>query len=203
MNTLQRIGVVLLTALGLAACGGTEEIPMADTQMGVVDEYQICVSDVLLVSVWGHPDLSGQTAVRPDGKISVPLIGDVQAAGFGSEQLADDITTGLAEYVRDPQVTVSVTDPQCDDMFRVRLTGEVQRPLSVPFRQGLTVLDLVLEAGGVTEFAAPNRTKLYRTTDAGVKVIKVKLGDILNKGKLDTNYALQPQDVLTVPERLF
>lgn len=171
--------------------------------------YVIGVDDRVQVSVWKNPDLTVTVPVRPDGKISIPLIGDVQAGGLTPEQVAARVTEKLTYYMRDPGVAVIVTELRSHEFLsRVRVTGAVRTPRSMNYRQGMTVLDAVLEAGGVNEFASPNRAKLYRTAQSAkgepkTDVHGVYLGEILNEGKLDTNYVLLPGDVITVPERLF
>jgi len=166
--------------------------------------YHIGPDDRLQVNVWRNPDLSVLAPVRPDGMISVPLIGDVRAGGRTPEQVATDIEHKLATYVREPKVTVIVTELNSNAFLsRVRVTGAVQRPISIPYRQGMTVLDVVLEAGGVTEFAAPNRTHLYRRVAGETQVYAIQLDDILTRGQLDSNLSLRPGDVISIPERLF
>jgi polysaccharide export outer membrane protein len=176
-----------------------------DSGSGITDtEYKIGVDDRVQVSVWKNPDLSVIVPVRPDGKISVPLIGDVAAGGKTANALADSITEKLSRYVRDPNVTVIVTELRSHEFLaRVRVTGAVQTPRSFPFRPGMTVLDAVLEAGGISDFAAPNRAKLYRSIKGKTQIFEVELGDILSSGELDTNFKLSPGDVIAVPERFF
>lgn len=170
----------------------------------VVSEYKIGIHDQLAVQVWKSPELSINVTVRPDGKISVPLLGDVVAAKQSTEQLGAAISRGLEKYIRNPQVTVIVTDPLSGQyMQRVRITGAVENPISVNHAQGMTVLDLVLEAGGLTEFAVGNKAKLYRDYGEKVDVFPIYLDDILNKGRLDSNYELVPSDVVTIPEKVF
>jgi polysaccharide export outer membrane protein len=168
--------------------------------------YKVGVDDELEVKVWRNEELSAKVPVRPDGKISVPLIGDVQAAGKAPEEIAGEIEKKLAFYVLDPKVTVIVTALRSNEyLSRVRVTGAVEHPLSLHYRRGMTVLDIVLEAGGVNKFAAPNGTRVYRKV-AGSRteeVIPVKLGNILDKGQLSTNIELRPGDVVTVPEGYF
>lgn len=167
-------------------------------------EYRIGAEDQLEINVWRNDDLSIDVPVRPDGMISVPLIGDVEAGGRTPEEVGAAIERELAEYVRDPRVTVIVTELNSHEyLARVRVTGAVEEAVSLPYRQGMTVLDLVLEAGGVSEFAAPNRTKLYRRVRGETRTLEIRLDDILEDGDLDTNVALQPGDVIAVPERLF
>lgn len=167
-------------------------------------EYRIGVDDQLQVNVWRNPELSVSMPVRPDGMISMPLIGDVQAGGRTPPEVASEIRERLAEYVRDPNVTVIITELRNSEYIsRIRVTGAVQTPASIAHRQGMTVLDAVLQAGGINEFAAPSRAKLYRRIGNETKVYPVDLGGILHEGKLETNYELRPGDIITVPERLF
>ncbi len=169
-----------------------------------IEEYRIGVGDNLRISVWRNDNLSAEVPVRPDGKISMPLVGDVMAADRTAEELAHNITGKLEEYIRNPQVTVIVTNPSSSDFqHRVRVTGAVGSPMSMPYRKGMTVLDLVLMAGGPNEFAAANRAVLYRHEAGEVKVYPVRLNDILRNGRLETNYTLLPSDIVTVPERRF
>lgn len=169
-----------------------------------VDAYRIGVDDQVQVAVWRNPELGITVPVRPDGMISVPLIGDVLAGGRTPPEVAKDIQEKLAAYVRDPQVAVILTELRSHEyLSRVRVTGAVRQPVSVPFRPGMTVLDAVLAAGGLTEFAAPDRSELHRKSDDGARTYEVKLDRILNRGDLATNYPVAPGDVITVPERTF
>lgn len=203
-------------ALVLVGCGGGQQgtIKLTDAELAdlrsremvsdLIDVYNIGVDDVLQVTVWRNPDLSIGVPVRPDGKISVPLIGDVQASGHTPEDVADIISSKLSEFIRDPQVTVVLTRLVSHQyLSRIRVTGAVRNQISVPYRQGMTVLDAVLESGGVNEFADPDRTRLYRVLNGETKPVPVSLERILKQGALDTNYLLRPGDVITVPERSF
>jgi len=199
-------GLMLFGLLG-AGCAGTtvpDTEKTAAFSWGQEGDYRIGADDRLQITVWRNPELSTTVPVRPDGKISVPLIGDVLAGGNTPEQVAELIKQKLASYIREPNVAVMVVELRSHEFIsRVRVTGAVRTPRSIPHRQGMTVLDAVLEAGGPNEFAAPNRSKLYRKGKDKTDVIDVELGDILNKGKLSTNLTLKPGDVVTVPERLF
>ncbi len=205
-NGLLILGIILSGLLG-AGCAGTT-VPDTDSQGAFTWEqegdYRIGADDRLQITVWRNPELSATVPVRPDGKISVPLIGDVMAGGNTPEQVAASIKQKLTAYIREPNVAVMVVELRSHEFIsRVRVTGAVRTPRSMPFRQGMTVLDAVLEAGGPNEFAAPNRAKLYRKGKDKTDVVDVELGDILNKGKLQTNITLKPGDVVTIPERLF
>ena len=193
-------------ALVLSACGGNtgQTLPPTDIQEYSTEDYRIGVGDVIKVDVWGNDRLSVQVPVRPDGKISMSLIGDVLAAGMTTVSLSETVTDALLTYIKNPQVTVIVTNPSSSDFQnRVRVTGAVRSPQSTSYRKGMTVLDLVLMAGGPNEFAQPNKAKLYRRVSGTVKNYPIYLDDILNLGQLDTNYTLVPSDIITVPERSF
>jgi polysaccharide export outer membrane protein len=195
--------------VALAGCAKPAMIPEPVDQAGLYGpgstaSYLIGADDKVQVSVWRNPELSVVVPVRPDGMISVPLIGDVQAGGMTPTDVGKAIEQKLSAYVRDPHVAVIVTELRSHEyLSRVRVTGAVRTPKSMPYRQGMTVLDAVLEAGGINEFASANRTKLYRRVKDKTEVVDVELGAILNKGDLETNALLRPGDVVTVPERLF
>jgi polysaccharide biosynthesis/export protein len=194
-----------IIAILLVACSSTSKDAMPPvTDRGVLDEYRIGVGDTLLVNVWRNAELTMTVPVRPDGKISLPLVGDVMAANLTTKQLSASLVEALSTYVRTPQVTIIVTNPSSSDFqLRVRITGAVHSPQSIPYREGMTVLDLVLLAGGVNEFSSPNKAKLYRKVNGEIKVYPIYITDLVEKGKVDTNYPLQPFDIVTVPERAF
>lgn len=196
-------GITLLLVISGCGTSGSVEPPV-ESSLGVVSEYRLGNGDGILISVWRNPDLSVSVPVRPDGKISVPLVGDVLVAGKTTRELSQEIQTSLSDYIRNPQVTVIVQNPtSAEFIHRIRVTGAVAAPKSIPYRKGITVLDVILEAGGVTPFARSNGAKLYRQTKEGSKVYPIYLANILEKGRLETNYTLLPQDIITVPERGF
>ena len=174
----------------------------AQTPPAPNDQYIIGPGDTVQVFVWRNPELSVTVPVRPDGKISTPLVEDLVAVGKTSSQLAREIEKALAEYIRSPQVNIIVTNP-VSTYSQVKVIGEVVTPQSVPFREGLTVLDVVLAVGGLTEFAAGNRAKIVRQEQGKTVEIKIKLESLVRKGKVDENKALRPGDVLIVPESFF
>ncbi len=197
--------VICACAFLFSACASKPAVgqkPPAPT--ATTTEYTIGVGDQVAVQVWKSPELSLTVPVRPDGKISVPLIGDVTAAGETTRKLSATLSQGFSEYVRNAQVTVIVLNPSSGEYLRrVRVTGAVTAPLSLAHQQGITVLDLILEAGGLTEFANGNKAKLFRKIGDKMEVYPIYLNDILQKGQLETNYTLAPSDVVTVPERSF
>ena len=206
MKILSRLSVGALVLL-LAACASGPQpgsTPRINPEAQAVDAYRIGVDDVIRVAVWQNPDLNLTVPVRPDGRISVPLVGDVEAGGRTPEEVSIEIKTALEKFVRNPQVTVIIDQLRSHEyLSRVRVTGAVRTPISVPYRQGMTILDAVLAAGGTNEFAAAGRTELYRKDGETTRAFPVRLDRILEKGDLESNYKVQPGDVITVPERAF
>lgn len=207
MKRWNRVAIII-AAMQLAACatgGSTLPPPKADAASPVVEAYLIGVDDQLQITVWHNPDLSVSVPVRPDGKITVPLVGDVAAGGRTTDQVGAEIQQKLAQFIRDPQVAVILTALRSHEyLSRVRVTGAVRSPISIPYRQGMTVLDAVLAAGGTTEFAAPDRTELYRKSgETTSQAYAVRLDKILQQGDVANNYPVQPGDVITVPQRAF
>jgi polysaccharide biosynthesis/export protein len=164
--------------------------------------YLIGPGDTLQVFVWRNPDLSTTVPVRPDGKISTPLSEDMVAVGKTPTQLARDIEAVLSEYVKSPQVNVIVTVP-VSAFSQVKVIGQVLKPQSLAYREGMTVLDAVLEVGGLGPFAAGNRAKLVRMQGGKEREIRLKLESLVEHGDMTQNLSLQPGDVLVVPQSLF
>ena len=190
----------------LVGCSSTDDDILVPVEIPSYseNEYLIGVGDTIRIDVWGNPNLSLTVPVRPDGKVSMSLIGDVLAAESTTTALSETIKARLIEFIKNPQVTVIVSNPSSASFqARVRVTGAVNSPQSVPYSKGMTVIDVVLMAGGVNQFARPNDAKLYRRVSGEVKVYPVYLDDILKSGKLKTNYSLVPSDIVTVPERSF
>ena len=204
---------VLALSLNLVACSyGTYEVKLdkptqKDTDyefVATLSDYKIGAEDTISINVWKNPELSVIVPVRPDGKISMPLIGDIKAAGFTPDEVSQKIQNKLKNYVRNPNVTLMITGLQSHEyLTRIRITGAVLTQSSIKYRQGMTVLDAILAAGSVNDFADPNGTKLYRKISEKIIVKEVNLGDILYKGRLENNINLRPGDIITVPERLF
>ena len=199
-----------LLAFGLAGCANTPNLPpqpVAGEEQGpviLIESYKIAVGDQVQINVWKNSELSISEPVRPDGKISLPLIGDVMAAGLEPLELAADIKEGLQAFVKKPHVTVILTSLQGHQFLsRIRVTGSVANNMSMAYQPGMTVLDAVLEAGSVDLYADSNRTKLYRRTGQGSETYDIHLKSILEDGDMSTNALLLPGDVITVPERSF
>jgi len=201
--------VLVFTASTLLACGGSrgqlapEDRPPAPTN-SAKPEYRLGSGDVVSVNVWKNPDLSVTVPVRPDGFISVPLVGDVLAGGKTPAEISADTERKLTQFIRTPKVSIIVEElNSAEFQNRVRIVGGIAEPKSISHRDGMTVIDLVLEAGGVSEFSSPEGARLYRTVEGQPRVYPVYLQSILRDGVLDTNYLLLPGDVISVPERRF
>jgi polysaccharide export outer membrane protein len=179
-----------------------EEPAVAATAAAVSPDYRIGPGDTLKVSVFQNDELTATLPVRPDGKISTPLVEDMVAVGKTPSQLARDIEKSLAEYIKAPKVSVVVT-VALSIFSQVKVIGQVKTPQSLPYRDGMTVLDAVLGVGGLGQFAAGNRARLVRTENGKQTEIKVKLDALLNDGDMKQNLPLKPGDVLVVPETRF
>lgn len=197
--------LVLMAVLGPWAGVAQAQAP-APTRAGDAAQpanYLIGPGDTLRVFVWNHEDLSVVVPVRPDGRISTPLVEDMQAAGKTSTQLARDIEVTLQQYVRTP--TVSVIVEQFVGTFgeSVRVVGQAAKPQALAYRDGMTLLDAMIAVGGLAEYAAGNRAKVIRKVDGKQIEIKVRLDDLLNEGVVQQNIPMQPGDVVIIPESRF
>jgi polysaccharide biosynthesis/export protein len=168
----------------------------------VSPDYIIGPGDTLQVFVWRNPELSVTVPVRPDGKISTPLVEDMVAVGKTAPQLARDMEGVLAEYVRSPKVNIIVTTA-ASAFSLVKVVGQVAHPAAIPYREGMTVLDAVLEVGGLGQFASGNRAKIVRMVNGHETTIHVKLDNLVNSGDVKENIPLLPGDVLVVPQSIF
>lgn len=168
----------------------------------VSPSYIIGPGDTVQIFVWRNAELTATVPVRPDGKISTPLVEDMVAVGKTPTQLARDVEKVLAEYVKSPQVNVIVTQP-ASVFGQVKIIGQVLKPQAVPFHDGMTVLDAVLAVGGLGPYAAGNRARIVRTENGRQTEIKVKLTSLVNDGAMKQNILLRPGDVLVVPESRF
>ena len=175
--------------------------PLSQHQ-SVGPNYIVGPGDSIQIFVWRNPELTTTVPVRPDGKITTPLVQDMVAVGKTPSQLARDIEAVLAEYIKSPQVNVIVAVP-LSAFSQVKVIGHVTSPQSLPYREGIRVLDVVLASGGLAQFAAGNRSKIVRKKDGKQTEIKVRVADLLNKGDMRQNLELQPGDVLVIPESRF
>lgn len=202
-------------ALMLVACGSTDvgssaellaTTANAETGEQVASaspDYLIGPLDQLEIFVWRAPELSTKITVRPDGRISTPLVEDMVAAGKTPSILAKDLEKALLQYVKAPQVTVIVSDFTSTFDQQVRVIGEAQKPLALPYQAGMTVLDVMVAVGGLTEFAAGNRAVLIRGQGEERQSYRLKLNDLMRKGKITANVPVLPGDVILIPESVF
>lgn len=192
---------LLGVSMPLAAIASEQPLPPA-SDPGVPADYRIGPGDTLKVYVFQNEELSATVPVRPDGKISTPLVEDMVAVGKSPSQLARDIEKSLAEYVKSPKVNVVVM-VAASVFSQVKVIGQVKTPQALPYRDGMTVLDAILAVGGLGQFAAGNRAHIVRTENGKQTEIKVKLDALVNSGDMKQNLALKPGDVLVVPETRF
>lgn len=192
-------GALCCALPAIALCAGPGPAPQS---AAASPEYLIGPGDTLQVFVWRNPELSVTVPVRPDGRISTPLVEDMTAVGKTPTELARDIEKVLSEYVRSPQVNVIVTQPE-SAFSQVKVIGQVLKPAPVAYREGMTVLDVVLAVGGLTNFAAGNRARLVRVQDGKQVELPIRLDSLMNKGDMSQNLKLKPGDVLVVPESRF
>ncbi len=165
--------------------------------------YLIGPGDTLNIFVWRNPDLSTAVPVRPDGRITIPLVEDLQASGKTPTQLARDIEKALARYVKDPLVTVMVTGFIGPYSQQIRVVGEAAQPQALPYRDRMTLLDVMIAVGGLTEFAAGNRARLVRIVDGKQQILELRLDDLLKDGDISANIPMLPGDTLIIPESWF
>lgn len=199
------VGLGLL-AMVLAACGGSSRPPVATpVETGRAPDYVIGPGDNLQVSVYRMPELSATLPVRPDGRMSLPLIPDIEAAGKTPTQLAKDIEGQLRQYVREPTVSVMVTSFTGMPGRQVRIIGEAAQPMTIPYVEGMTVLDVVIRAGGLTRYAAGNRAEIIRreNPEARPQAIRVRLSDLIRDGDISQDIAMRPGDTLIIPQGWF
>lgn len=192
-----------VAVVAMAAGCATSSLPPAPAQAATADyNYIIGAGDSVNIVVWRNPELSGSYPVRPDGKISAPLVEELVAQGKTSVELARDVEKKLSTYVRDPVVTVIVTGFVGPYSEQIRVVGEAARPLFLPYKQKMTLLDVMIAVGGLTDFADGNRAIIQRTSD-GNKQYAVRLKDLIKRGDLSANVEMRPGDILIIPQGLF
>jgi polysaccharide biosynthesis/export protein len=188
--------------VGLGGCATTYPPPPKQDQR-VHTPYLIGPGDTIRVDVWRSPELSVDIPVRPDGKISTPLVEDLQASGKTTAQLAREIEKALAKYVQNPVVTVIVTNFVGEYSQQVRVIGEAAKPQALPYRDNMTLLDVMIAVGGITDFADGNKASIRRTTGGKTQQFGVRLKDLVRGGDLTANVPMQPGDILIIPQSFF
>ena len=197
-----RILVTPLLALALAACS-TNSYPPAPAAAATPDyKYVIGPLDTVNIIVWRNPELSMAVPVRPDGRISTPLVEDIPALGKDPAQLARDLEKALSKYIRDPVVTVIVNNFNGPLNEQIRVIGEAAKPQAVAYRQSMTLLDVMIVVGGLTDFANGNKAVLVRGSEQG-KQYSVRLADLIRRGDISANVDVRPGDVLIIPQSWF
>jgi polysaccharide export outer membrane protein len=195
------VGGSLLLGLMISSLGFAQAPPQTPPD-SPGPAYVIGPGDVLNIFVWRNPELSVSVPVRPDGKISTPLVEDTVAVGKTTTELAKDVEAALSEYIRAPQVNV-IVETAASAMSQVTVTGAVVRPGSLPYREGLRVLDAVLAVGGMSQFASGDRARIVRESNGEQTEIRVRLNRLLQRGDLSQNHQLRPGDVIVVPDSIF
>ena len=201
---MKRIALAVLTAMTVSGCTTfSNSLPAAPAKAATPNyNYLIGAGDSLAVSVWRHPELSTTVPVRPDGKVTTPLIEDLPAIGRTPADLSREIEERLKKYVREPSVTVSVTNFVGNTSEQVRVVGQAAKPAALNYKQGMTLLDVMILVGGITENAAGNRAVLIRQTENN-KQYSVRLRDLLKGGDVSANVEVLPGDVIMIPESYF
>jgi polysaccharide export outer membrane protein len=198
--------VLVVAVLLLAACG-TNQINTLNAQNATKSvanqSYLIGAGDALNVFVWGNEDLSAEVTVRPDGKIATPLVEDVVASGKTPVQLARDMEQQLAQYIKNPVVTVMVQQFVGSYGQQIRIIGEAAEPRAIPYNEDITLLDVMIAVGGLTEFASGNDASIVRTVNGKQQQYRVRLDDLVKQGDISANVNMQPGDILIIPESWF
>jgi polysaccharide export outer membrane protein len=195
-------GLIALV-LCFAGCARTYPPMPAELDQSFEAKYLIGPGDNLRIDVWRNPELSGLVPVRPDGKITTPLAEDLQASGKTPTQLARDVEKFLEKYIQSPVVTVIVTGFVGPYTQQVRVIGEAAKPQSLPYRENMTLLDVMIIVGGITDFAAGNRASILRSEGGKNQQLGVRLVDLLRRGDLSANVAMRPGDILVIPQSFF
>lgn len=197
-------GVVTAVAVGLAGCASQQSaLPAAPSEAASPDySYIVGAGDTLNISVWRNPELSSTVPVRPDGKVSTPLVDELVAQGKTPVQIARDVEKALAKLVRDPVVTVIVTNFVGPYSQQIRVVGEAAKPQFLPYKQKMSVMDVMIAVGGLTDFADGNKATIVRAAE-GNKRYSVRLTDLVRRGDISANVEMLPGDVLIIPQGWF
>jgi len=199
---MKQIALMLAATLALAGCA-TPPPPSAAALAPVNPDYLIGPGDNVTITVWRNPEVSGAVPVRPDGKITTPLVEDLPAAGKTSTQLARDIEQALAKFIQQPVVTVVVTSFVGNYGDQIRVIGQAARPQALAYRRDMSLMDVLITVGGITEFAAGNKASIIRNVDGKQEKLNVRLDDLIRGGDISANMPMRPGDVLVIPESFF
>ncbi len=194
---------IVFGALGLGGCATPHSGAPADAGAVPQTDYLIGPGDNLSIIVWRNPEVSQVVPVRPDGKITTPLVEDLPASGKTSTELARDIEKALAKFIQQPVVTVIVTGFVGTYGEQIRVIGQAAKPQSLPYRRDMSILDVMIAVGGVTEFAAGNKASIIRMVDGKQQQFTVRLNDLIKDGDISANVPMRPGDILVIPESFF
>ena len=197
-----KAGVIFMILLGLSGCATTDYPPLegGPAPAQITPDYIVGAGDGINIFVWRNPELSSSVTVRPDGKITTPLIEDVPASGKTPTQLARDMEEELSVYVKNPVVTVMVSGFVGPYSEQIRVVGQATNPQALPYRDQMTLLDLVISVGGLTEFADGNRSSIVRLVDGEWNQFGVRIDDLINGADISANAYVLPGDILIIPE---
>jgi polysaccharide export outer membrane protein len=202
------LGLGATVLAGCASAGGGKQLPPApfvSTQEGPGEEYVIGPLDELTLFVWRNPELGAKVQVRPDGRITTPLITDMPAVGKTPRMLAEDIKVALSRYIENPMVSVIVNNFSGTFSQQIRIVGATEKPASIPYRANMTLLDAMIAVGGLSEYAAGNKARLVRFDKVSGKQTEyaVRINDLIKRGDTRANVLLVPGDVIIIPESMF
>lgn len=192
-----------LSALALGGCASNRPLTVADPAPAPAQDYLIGPGDSVNIVVWRNPEVSTSVPVRPDGKITTPLVEDLQASGKTSTQLARDIEKELAKFIQQPVVTVIVTSFVGTYGEQIRVIGQAAKPQALAYRSDMSLMDVLIAVGGITEFASGNKASIIRTVDGKPQKLAVRLNDLIKDGDISANIYMRPGDVLVIPESFF
>lgn len=196
--------VAVLASLSIAGCASNSSMSAPPMEAKTpAHEYLIGPGDSVNINVWRNPEVSQTVPVRPDGKITTPLVEDLPASGKTATQLARDIEQVLGKFIQQPVVTVIVTGFVGPYGQQIRVVGQASKPQALPYREGMSLLDVLISVGGLAEFAAGNSASIVRTIDGKQQKIGVRLNDLIKKGDISANTPMRPGDVLVIPESFF
>ena len=203
IRTLARGTVSVALVLGVVGCATQSASPPAPTTAASADyEYKVGPGDTLNINVWRNPELSSTVPVRPDGKVSTPLVDELVAQGKTPTEIARDVEKALGKFVRDPVVTVIVTNFVGPYSEQIRVVGEAAKPQFLPYKQKMTVMDVMIAVGGLTEFADGNKATIIRASESN-KRYSVRLQDLVKRGDISANVEMLPGDILIIPQGWF
>jgi polysaccharide biosynthesis/export protein len=195
---------LLATVFPILSLGGCKSYPtLSSNEKYLSHDYIIGPGDNVDVIVWRNPEVSMAVPVRPDGKITTPLVEDLQASGKTSTELARDIEQALSKYIQQPVVTVVVTEFVGPYTEQIRVVGEATKPQALPYREEMTLMDVLIAVGGMTDFAAGNKARIIRVVDGKQQQFSVRLDDLIRDGDISANVPMRQGDVLVIPESFF